>query len=143
MRRAWLLVLAAALGSAAAFLPRSRAAETPRPFTLDGVVRVQPGLGELAEREDCVLLVVARNDGGIPVAVRRIQGPRFPQSFVLTEEDLLFPGLKNEGPFRVAAALSLHGQAGLRKPGDLEGNYPFPTRPGEGPVPITIDRPVL
>jgi hypothetical protein len=70
------------------------------------------------------LFVIARKAGtagGPPLAVKRIESPRFPVAYAIGPEDAMIPGRPVDGPFEVVARLSRSGAAGPARPGDLEG----------------------
>lgn len=63
-----------------------------RPGPLSGTVNVAPALLGKAMSPNAVVFVVARNKGGVPVAVRRIVNPNFPCHFTIGPGDLILPG---------------------------------------------------
>jgi hypothetical protein len=63
------------------------------------------------------------NDRTPPVAVIRIESPKFPQAFVLTQKNVMIPGVSFKGPFHVIARYSPSGDA-LNKSGAIEGLDP-------------------
>lgn len=65
--------------------------------------------------------------GSMPLAVIKIENPKFPQAFVITEKNLMIAGGSLKGPLTVTARYSLSGDA-LDKKGAIEGNdSKFPT----------------
>ena len=132
MRRAWLLILAAALAAGCRSLSRD--------FRISGTITVAAPLQGKAPRNNSVLFIVAKNMGGVPVAVRRIVNPQFPVSFTLAEEDLLVPGSRPKDPLLLQVQMNTHGNVGMPVRGDLEGNHPDPVHSGERGVHVVIDR---
>jgi len=63
------------------------------------------------------------NDRTPPVAVIKIENPKFPQAFVLTQKNVMIPGASFKGPLHVIARYSPSGDA-LNKSGALEGIDP-------------------
>ncbi len=63
------------------------------------------------------------NDRTPPVAVIRIENPKFPQAFVLTQKNVMIPGAAFKGPLHVIARYSPTGDA-LNKSGAVEGIDP-------------------
>ncbi len=82
-----------------------------------------------------VLYVIAKkagpdsglNDHTPPLAVVRIENPKFPQAFVITPKNVMVPGTPFEGPVHVIARYSPNGDA-ISKSGAIEGIDPkFPS----------------
>ena len=99
---------------------------------------------ELAERvsDSDVLFVIVRRPQGPrrPVAVKRIDGPRFPVEFEITSQDVMIQGSELKGMVEVVARLDKDGSAGPPRPGDLEGEFERnPTMVGGRDVEIQID----
>src|SRR3954463_1701070 len=59
---------------------------------ITGTVNVAPALLGRAQNPNTVLFIVARNAGGVPVAVREIVNPAFPCKFSIGPADLILPG---------------------------------------------------
>ncbi|MDX6769494.1 MAG: hypothetical protein SF051_08175 [Elusimicrobiota bacterium] len=121
MRRAAVLLVAAALAACEILTPD---------FKLGGEVDIAPALSARAPRTNAVLFVVARNEGGVPLAVHRIVNPVFPAPFSMGPQDLLVPGIRRQEPLRVSVEMNTHGNLGQPKPGDLAGSLSSPVRPG-------------
>ncbi|HAH06226.1 MAG TPA: hypothetical protein DCM05_06815 [Elusimicrobia bacterium] len=134
MRARALACLAAAL-FAGACVPSSESAK----LRVQGAITAAPHLQRKAEQSDFVLLIVAMNAGGVPVAVRRVLHPKLPLDYALTEEDLVLPG-PVRGPLTVKVHASTHGQAGITTHGDLGGAHPGPVDTEAREVNIVIDR---
>jgi hypothetical protein len=77
-------------------------------FVLNGVVRVHPQFQDRTERPNTVLLVIARDRGGIPVAMQRYINPEFPVHFTLSREDMVLPGLTVPSRVKIQASLNTH-----------------------------------
>lgn len=99
-----------------------------------GVVTLAKGL-EKNLTTNGVLFVFAKkagpdsgpNDRTPPLAVIRIEHPRFPQAFVITPKNVMMPGASLDGPVHVIARYSASGDA-LDKVGAIEGIDPkFPS----------------
>lgn len=105
--------------------PALSAVEGP---AITGTISVAPELRERLSDDD-TLFIIARKGPGVPFAVKRIAGPRFPLQYRLGPEDVMMAGTAFEGELHVSVRLSKTGAAGPAARGDLEGE-----RPGEVPV---------
>ncbi|HVA67197.1 MAG TPA: hypothetical protein VNK24_09795 [Elusimicrobiota bacterium] len=132
MRRA----LLAAGAAAAIFLGACRA----RDFSLAGTVTVSNPLRERAARSNSVLFVIARNQGGVPVAVRRVVNPVFPVFYELGRADLLLPGAPPQGPFSIEVEENSRGDVGKPRRGDLEGLRADPVPDGSRQADVVVNR---
>ena len=78
-----------------------------------------------------VLFVIAKQAGpdsnpgdhSPPIAVIKIENPKFPQAFVITEKNIMMAGTSLKGPLHVIARYSPSGDA-LDKKGAIEGFDP-------------------
>ena len=91
-----------------------------RVFNLRGRVEIAERLAETASRPNSMLFVVARNTGGVPVAVKKIINPVFPVEFRIASESLIMPELLTKTLF-LETFLNTHGELGIFKPGDIKG----------------------
>lgn len=91
-------------------------------FKVSGAVSVAPGLVPGLPGANGMLFVVARNEGGVPVAVRKIINPIFPAKFELTASSLIMPDLLTRRIY-LEALLNTHGQLGVLRRGDLKGAH--------------------
>lgn len=67
------------------------------------------------------------NDRTPPIAVVRIENPKFPQAFVITPKNVMIQGSEFKGPVHVIARYSPTGDA-MSRPGVIEGMDPkFPS----------------
>jgi hypothetical protein len=88
-----------------------------------------------------VLFIIAKNAGGVPVAVHRIVNPDFPAPFKMSPQDLLVPGIRRHERLTIVARLNAHGILSAPKPGDLEGrSSPDAARPGDHGVKLRLDK---
>lgn len=60
------------------------------------------------------------NDRTPPVAVVRIENPKFPQAFVITPKNVMIQGTEFKGPVHVIARYAPTGDA-MSRPGAIEG----------------------
>ena len=89
--------------------------------------------------EGASLFLIARSDGvkrGIPLAVKKLKGVKFPYSFTLGQADVMLPGALFEGPITIFARLDSDGDA-APAPGDIDGSVA--TIPGDQQVEIILD----
>lgn len=109
-------------------------------FRLSGTVHVAPGLRERATREGLVLFVVAKNAGGVPIAMKRVVDPEFPAAFKMNLDDLLVPSVGRREPLNVHAEMNPRGDVGAPRAGDLTGAARQTAFPGDGDVRLVLDR---
>lgn len=109
-------------------------------FRLSGAVEISPELEARAPKTNSVLFVIAKNAGGVPVAVHRIVNPDFPAAFSMSSKDLLVPGIRRNEQLFVVARLNAHGNLGAPRPGDLEGRAKSASRPGDRGVKVRLDK---
>jgi cytochrome c-type biogenesis protein CcmH len=107
-----------------------------------GQVLISPGLADQVRPTE-VLFVIVKRPGGAPrpVAAKRIESPKFPVSFEITNADVMVQGSELRGMVDVIARLDRDGQAGPARPGDIEGRYAKnPTLPGGRDLEIILDK---
>jgi len=109
-------------------------------FRLSGTVDVSPALRGRVPRQNAMLFIVAKNEGGVPVAVERIVNPDFPAPFEMGPADLLVPAVRNREALTVHATLNTHGHMDAPRPGDLIGEAAGTVLPGAGGVSIVLER---
>lgn len=106
-----------------------------------GQVLISPALSDQVRPTD-VLFVIVRRPGGTPrpVAAKRIENPKFPVPFEITNADVMVQGSELRGMVDVIARLDRDGQAGPAQAGDIEGRYAKnPTLPGGRDFEIILD----
>lgn len=115
-------------------------ASTPGAGAFTGTVDVGPAVGSPPSG---TLFIIARiagaPDRGPPIAVKRVDAPRFPLQFTIGPGDLMQPGLPFEGPFDVRARLDTDGNAMTKSPGDLVTSRATPATPGAMEVRLVLD----
>ena len=109
-------------------------------FSLSGTVDIAPRLRERVPKTNAMLFVVAENEGGVPVAVRRIVNPQFPAAFKMGSEDLLVPAVRRLERLKIHVEMNMHGDVGRPQSGDLEGNAHGVSEPGAAGIKVTLDR---
>lgn len=91
-------------------------------FRVSGIVSVAPELVHGLPGANSMLFVVARNEDGVPVAVKKIISPVFPAKFEMTSSNLIMPDLLTRRIY-LDALLNTHGQLGVLHRGDLKGAH--------------------
>ncbi|MGQ0810979.1 MAG: c-type cytochrome biogenesis protein CcmI/CycH [Nitrospiraceae bacterium] len=107
-----------------------------------GQIKIAPALADQVKPTDVLFVIVRRPQGAPrPVAVKRIDSPKFPVTFEITSADVMAQGSELRGMVDVVARLDRDGQAGPVQAGDLEGTYAKnPTLVGGRDIEITIDK---
>jgi cytochrome c-type biogenesis protein CcmH len=89
------------------------------------------------------LFVIVRRPSGPPrpLAAVRIEHPKFPQAFEITNADVMMKGSELKGMVSVVARLDKDGVAGPAEPGDIEGEFAKnPTMAGAKDIEIVLNR---
>jgi hypothetical protein len=133
-RQAALLGLVLALGAA------GLTACGRRDFRVSGTVTIASSLQGRAPKQNAVLFIVAKNLGGVPLAVKRVVNPQFPVDYALGPEDLVVPGTLPREALRMTAEMNAHGSVGRNERGDILGDYSDPVFTGERRAHIVLDR---
>jgi hypothetical protein len=114
------------------------AAESGEPIR--GTLRLAPEL-EGAQPSGAVLFLIARTaTAGPPLAVKRIETPRFPLDFEIGPADRMLASVPFAGNVLLTARLDADGNATSRTPGDLQGAADQPVSPGASGVEIVLDQ---
>ena len=129
------------LAAVAAWMGLAHGCEAPNTqSTIAGRVTIAPELASKVGPTD-TLFVIVRRPGGQPrpLAVKRIDGPKFPVTFEISNADVMVQGVELRGMVDVVARVDKDGRAGQPQPGDLEGQYDKnPTLPGGKDLEIVI-----
>ena len=107
-------------------------------FRASGTVSVSAPLLASIPGPNSMLFVVARNDSGVPVAVKKIINPAFPVKFEMTSANLIMPDLLTHKLY-LEALLNSHGQLGMVRRGDLKGELPGRVNVISKRLEITLD----
>lgn len=89
-------------------------------FMVSGTVTVEESLLKDIPGSNGMLFVIAKNDGGVPIAVNKIINPVFPAEFQLTPSSLIMPDLLTRRIY-LEALLNTHGKLGEMRRGDMRG----------------------
>jgi len=114
-----------ALAGIAAWMGLAHGCEQSRGTgVITGQVTIAPALAARVSATDVLFVIVRRPQGPPrPIAVKRIDGPRFPMSFEITKNDVMVEGSELRGMVDVVARLDKDGRAGPPQSGDLEGQF--------------------
>ena len=109
--------------------------------SIAGVVTIAPALASQVAPTDVLFVIVKRPSGPPrPLAAVRIDHPKFPQPFEVTNADVMLQGSELKGVVAVIARLDKDGNAGPAQPGDIEGEYAKnPTMVGAKNVEIVLN----
>ena len=109
--------------------------------SIAGVVTIDPALASRVAPTDVLFVIVRRPSGPPrPLAAVRIEHPKFPQPFEVTNADVMLQGSELKGVVAVIARLDKDGNAGPAQPGDIEGEYAKnPTMVGAKNVEIVLN----
>ncbi len=127
-------------GSTRGNIPPSRAGleASEESQSIQGTVVLAPGI---EVEPGGVLFIIARRVGGAgpPVAVKRVEGPRFPLSFSLGPADRMIAEMPFAGPFQLSVRLDGDGNASSRESGDVQGAYSEELNPGATDIELVLD----
>lgn len=110
--------------------------------SISGIVTIDPALASKVASTDVLFVIVRRPSGPPrPLAALRIEHPKFPQPFEVTNADVMIQGSELRGMVAVIARLDKDGSAGPAQPGDIEGEFAKnPTMAGAKDVSIVLNR---
>ena len=117
----WLLLAAAA---GLAFWRFGYAASLRYFFKVGGTITLGAA-APAALPANSMLFVIAKNDSGVPVAVKKIINPAFPLEFEITPANLIMPDLLTRRVY-LEAFVNTHGRLGVFRAGDLRGECKDP-----------------
>lgn len=132
-----------ALAGIAAWMGLAHGCEKPSGSgVVAGQVTIAPALASKVGPTDVLFVIVRRPQGAPrPLAAKRIDNPKFPVAFEITNQDVMASGTELRGMVDVIARIDRDGQAGPPQPGDLEGKFgKNPTLVGSREVEIVIDK---
>jgi cytochrome c-type biogenesis protein CcmH len=110
--------------------------------SIAGTVTIDPSLVSKMAPTDILFVIVRRPSGPPrPIAALRIEHPKFPQPFEVTNADVMVQGSELRGMVAVIARLDKDGSAGPAQPGDIEGEFAKnPTMVGAKDIEIVLNR---
>jgi hypothetical protein len=92
---------------------------------------------------EATLFIIARQAAGSgpPLAVKKIQRPRFPLSYSLSAENMMIQGGSFTGKMNISARLDKDGDPMTREAGNVFGEYKNnPVEAGSKNVDVIIDQ---
>jgi len=131
------------LAGLAAWMGLAHGCEAPRGGgIIAGRVSITPTLADRVSPTDVLFVIVRRPQGPPrPIAVKRIDGPRFPVTFEITNQDVMVQGSELTGMVSIVARVDKDGRAGPPQEGDLEGEFEKnPTLVGGTDIEIVINK---
>jgi cytochrome c-type biogenesis protein CcmH len=103
---------------------------------------VDPKLQSKIDKSATLFLIARAPSGtaGPPLAVKKIDQPKFPVSYSLSQENVMIQGMTFSGKINVSARLDKDGNAMTREAGNLLGAYKKnPVQAGSQNVDIALD----
>jgi hypothetical protein len=110
---------------------------------ISGKITLAAGL-ESQANPGAALFIIARSSAaaaGPPLAVKKIERPKFPLDYSLNQDNLMIQGTPFTGKITVSVRLDKDGNPSTRGPGDMSGEYrKNPVEIGSTSVDIVIDQ---
>ena len=103
-----------------------------------GRVTIAPELVARAPAGAVLFVIARRGPTGPPLAVKRVEAPKFPVEFEIGPADRMIQAMPFAGPMQLSARLDADGNATSRTAGDLQGAAPGPVDPGARGVEIVL-----
>lgn len=104
-----------------------------------GTVDVKPELKANLAATDTVFIVARKGSGGPPLAAKRVNDPKFPLSFELSQKDVMMGG-PFDGEVELTIRVDKDGDAMTKNPGDLFGKGAPGTKVGQTNISVLIDQ---
>ena len=126
-------------GSDAGQVPASPSPDSKQ--TVSGKITLGPKVKGMNSK--ATLFIIARpagSGGGPPLAVKKIDQPVFPLSYVIGAENVMMQGTPFTGKINLSVRLDQDGNPTTRTAGDLTGNYQAPIDIGARNIDIVIDQ---
>lgn len=86
-------------------------------FNISGTVSIEKN-SKIGKKSNTMLIIVAKNENGIPIAETKIYNPKFPQPYKITSENIFYKELTTKN-YTLDFYFNLHGQIGKQEHGDL------------------------
>jgi len=94
-------------------------------FLVKGTVEISSDLAARAARPNTMLFLVAKNENGVPVAIKKIINPVFPMNFQMTPSNLIMPDILTKKIY-LEAFVNSHGKLGVLANDDVTGAVKTP-----------------
>jgi cytochrome c-type biogenesis protein CcmH len=111
---------------------------------IQGTVKIDPALKDSAPPTGSIFVILrmaGMPDRGPPVAVKKLDDPRFPVAFAIGPSDVMMQGMPFDGPFDIYVRFDADGNAMTKAPGDLSLSAPASQiKPGQTGVEVTLDK---
>lgn len=127
-------------------LPRSSGPSPAPPaegtrVQISGTITIGPGVDPKAAAQGSLFIIARRAGGaGPPVAVKKIDRPRFPVAYSIGPEDAMIQGAPLDGKLDVSVRLDKDGNPMTREPGSVAGRYKKnPVEAGAKNIDIVLD----
>lgn len=117
--------------------PSSQPSDT-QPVT--GTIKLGKGLKAVKGSVFIILRPEGAADRGPPMAVLRINQPKFPVSFEIGPQNVMIPGTQFKGPFNLYARLDQDGNPLTKEAGDLYNSSPVQVNSGDKRVPVILNK---
>jgi cytochrome c-type biogenesis protein CcmH len=105
--------------------PTAAASATPAGQTISGKITIDAKLKDKIDPQ-AVLFIIARQAGGAagpPLAVKKIDSPKFPLDYSLGQDNVMMQGTPFAGKLNITVRLDKDGNPATRGAGDLTGEY--------------------
>ena len=129
--------MAAAQGVATGSRGAPPVASSAKP--IQGIVTVAEALSSRVPAGAVLFLIARSGASGPPLAVKRIDSPRFPLDFTIGPDDRMITAMPFAGPIRLTARVDSDGNVTTRTPGDLQGAAEGGFHPGDTGVALVLD----
>jgi cytochrome c-type biogenesis protein CcmH len=106
---------------------------------IQGTVTVAEALSDRVPAGAVLFLIARSAESGPPLAVRRIDSPRFPLDFTIGPDDRMIASMPFAGPIRLTVRVDSDGNVTTRSPGDLQGAAEGGFHPGDTGVALVLD----
>ena len=94
-------------------------------FLVKGTVEITSEMAARAAKPNTMLFLVARNENGVPVAIKKIINPVFPLNFQITPSNLIMPDILTKKIY-LEAFVNSHGKLGVFTGDDITGSVKNP-----------------
>jgi cytochrome c-type biogenesis protein CcmH len=123
--------------------PSAAAAGPSSTAQISGKITIDPKLKAKLD-PNAALFIIARPAGtaaGPPLAVKKIDRPKFPLDYSLSQDNVMMQGTRFAGKITISVRLDKDGNPGTRGAGDLSGEYAKnPVEVGANSVDIVINQ---